>query len=246
MNIPELINKMKRPRMARFSNDKYIKSGINNIDNVIPGLKRGYITEIYGESQSGKSILALQYIKNLTKFPDEWVLYVNASNSFDLDKARTFGLDLDIWSRTIFLTSPTKNLLLEAVHGLSFYNCIDLIVIDDACGIIDSGTEYVDLKRNIQDLVTNTQVAVLILNQVRTVPYKGTRPFGYRTKCIEDARIKVTRDRSIKKNYERIGFEMEITLEHSRSDLVTTNVTIPVYWTGIKKEGEDNAPSPPK
>lgn len=77
---------------------EYIPCNVPQINDAIGGFPRGYIVGITGDSNAGKTSLALSVAKNIQD-RGEWVLYLNTEGDFS-HQARKVGIDL---SRTIVL-----------------------------------------------------------------------------------------------------------------------------------------------
>ena len=153
-------------------------SFVNLNDALGGGLPKGRLIEIYGRSQIGKSILAI----NL--FPNEIVCY------FDLSRK----LCTDYLGDNTFLVPPKDDhqifpLLNELVRAGS------IVVIDDLTmlGRIDNDAErFKWLTRNFMTLQRNlaeTEGMVIVLNQIRMSPGTG-KAYNPHEGCL-DAAVKI-------------------------------------------------------
>lgn len=176
---------------------EFIPTGISTLDYAIGGgWPRGWMTQVYGPSSSGKSAMVLQSIGNYQKnHPESLAAVIDLEKSMTEDWAVKFGIDPD----RLVVLRPTNveemiTMSVEAVKA----NAFDIIMVDSlGAGLLQSEIEndrtrmagsagnitrmvkainssFIELERerkvaNNSDGDTNELVipAVLLINQVR-------------------------------------------------------------------------------
>lgn len=176
---------------------EFIPTGISTLDYAIGGgWPRGWMTQVYGPSSSGKSAMVLQSIGNYQKsHPESLAAVIDLEKSMTEDWAVKFGIDPD----RLVVLRPTNveemiTMSVEAVKA----NAFDIIMVDSlGAGLLQSEIEndrtrmagsagnitrmvkainssFIELERerkvaNNSDGDANELVipAVLLINQVR-------------------------------------------------------------------------------
>ena len=237
MNLADLINaiekSIKRNTHPSYSNEHHgrISSGINKIDQATGGgIERGYLAEIYGASLSGKTALAYQYIKSLNNY----ALLMDINNSFDYDKAIKMGIDTEklIVAK---LTSPEEICIM--VRAVASLNLVHLIVIDDLASInypadLKEANSVTSFKTDLQDAISGSMSAVLIINQIRTKPGYGDVPYGPRTSRIESLSIQTTRLGALSKKHQRVGCRIRVDIRLSRTHVPGECTILDILFDG--------------
>lgn len=154
-------------------------TSFRNLNDILDGgLPKGRLIEIYGRSQIGKSILAI----NL--FPNKFICF------FDLSRK----LCTDYLNPDICLAPPMDhNDIFEAINLVIKEDAI--VIIDDLTmlGKIDNDAErFKWLTRNFMTLQRNlasTEGMIIVLNQIRVSPGTG-KSYNPHEGCL-DAAVKI-------------------------------------------------------
>lgn len=197
------------------------------------GLPRGRLIEIYGRSQIGKSILAL----NL--FPDEIKVY------FDI--ARKLCLDY-ITDRVLMAPNINNNEIFDLLHEVIKQNVI--CIIDDLpmLGTIREDSERFHwLMRKFMTLqreLISTESIVIVLNQIRIIPSTGSA-YNPHEGCL-DAAVKIKMHHAERKeNGELVYLDVEKHYwgrEGSRCTLLVSknSVTVPDFYQPKLEERQES------
>ena len=120
---------------------EFIPTGISTLDYAIGGgWPRGWMTQVYGPSSSGKSAMVLQSIGNYQKsHPESLAAVIDLEKSMTEDWAVKFGIDPD----RLVVLRPTNveemiTMSVEAVKA----NAFDIIMVDSlGAGLLQSEIE---------------------------------------------------------------------------------------------------------
>lgn len=211
---------------------KPLPSGIKSLDRITGGgLQRGRMTEVYGSSVSGKTALSYQYVKQCKKI----ALLFDAKYSFDLDKAEMMGVDM---SNLMISQLSDPMQIAKMIEYLSALDMIDLIIIDDIASldysVLHSEAEAIHrFKMAVKKSISNTDIALLNLNQVRTTPFEGDKAYGSRRTHSEDAGFELTRLKSLSRANARIGSQISLYVKYSRSYKPGGKTILNVLFEGI-------------
>lgn len=177
-----------------------LPSGVSLIDRVLNGgLHEGLFTHVYGEAAAGKTTLALQFVGNAHRLGFS-TIYVNSENTSPVRRleqitSQSFG-DIEI---AVKLLAPKgfneQGILIDDLE-LILREDTKLVVIDTLTRyyrleLEDKKTNYVkhrELNRQVgvlKGLARNHEVAVVVLNQVRS-KLKGVDDFEPVAKNILD------------------------------------------------------------
>lgn len=190
---------------------EYLPTGIPGLDEVIKGFPRKQITEIYALEKVGKTTLTLMSIAKLTQEKKK-VIFVDAENSFNKDRAIALGVDL---SQLII----AKEFILEDVAQLILDNVssCEAIIIDSVPQLIperENKGEFGDanigvkakilneLCRKIAVPLSHSNCAAIFINQMRPNvgggPYdpKYVIPGGWAMKYAAALRLELKRNNS--------------------------------------------------
>jgi recombination protein RecA len=145
----------------------------------IGGLPRGYLTEIFGPPNCGKTALALQLVAR-GQAAGSAAAWIDAEHAFDPGFAAKLGVDLE---RLPVAEPNSAEDALEIARQLSTSGAVDLVVIDSAAALVPQieletgvtdGTASLQSRvlgselRRLRSVARRMSVAVLILNQTRT------------------------------------------------------------------------------
>jgi RecA/RadA recombinase len=168
-----------------------LPSGVSLLDRILNGgLNTGLFTHVYGDAAAGKTTLALQFVANLYRL-DMGTIYVNSESTSPVRRleqmtGKTFS---DIENQVKILAPKGFSEQGFLIDDLELYlrDNTKLVVIDTLTRyyrleLEDKKTNYAnhrELNRQagiLKGLAKNHEVAVLVLNQVRS-QLKGTLDF---------------------------------------------------------------------
>ncbi|KXH70232.1 MAG: hypothetical protein AM326_12385 [Candidatus Thorarchaeota archaeon SMTZ-45] len=177
-----------------------LPSGVSVLDRILNGgLHTGFFTHVYGDAASGKTTLALQFVKNAHRL-NLGTIYVNSENTSPIERleqmtAQPFS---EIQGMVKILAPKGFNEQGALIDDLELYLREDtkLVIIDTLTRyyrleLEDKKTNYErhrELNRQagvLKGLARNHKVAVLVLNQVRA-QIKGMDDFEPVAKNILD------------------------------------------------------------
>lgn len=163
--------------------DLILPSGVSLLDRILNGgLNTGLFTHVYGEAAAGKTTLALQFVSNAYRL-EMGTIYVNSENTSPVKRLeqmanQSFG---DMESLVKVLAPKGFNEQGALIDDLELYirENTKLMVIDTLTRFYrleleDKKTNYVkhrELNRQagvLKGLARNHDVAILVLNQVRS------------------------------------------------------------------------------
>lgn len=198
-------------KASDLDEQEYLPTGIPGLDEVIDGFPRKQITEIYALEKVGKTTLTLMAIAKLTQEKKK-VIFVDAENSFNKDRAVALGVDL----KHLIIA---KEFILEDVAQLILDHAGDCeaIIIDSLPQLIprrESEGEFGDanigvkaktlneLMRRITPVLNESNCAAIFINQMRPNvgggPYdpKYVIPGGWAMKYAAALRLELRRNNS--------------------------------------------------
>ena len=88
------MSKIEPPSIGKLedkADEKFIKTGVPEVDELIGGVPRGRITEIWGNEGIGKTHLVSKLMANLSK--EHKVLFIDAEFSLNKERVRQLGAD---------------------------------------------------------------------------------------------------------------------------------------------------------
>jgi RecA/RadA recombinase len=160
-----------------------LPSGVSLLDRILNGgLNTGLFTHVYGDAASGKTTLALQFATNAHRL-DLGTIYVNSESTSPVRRleqmtAQSFG---DLEKMVKILAPKGFNEQGALIDDLELYlrENTKLVIIDTLTRyyrleLEDKKTNYVkhrELNRQagiLKGLARNHEIAVLVLNQVRS------------------------------------------------------------------------------
>ncbi len=168
-----------------------LPSGLSLLDRILNGgLSTGIITHIYGEAASGKTTLALKFVKELSKL-EYGTIYINSENTSPVERLQQItGKTFKDLESLVKILAPKgfseQGVLLEDLE-LYIRDDTKMVVIDTLTkhyrlALEDKKTNYSnhrELNRQtglLKGLAQNYDIAVLILNQV-TARLQGVNDF---------------------------------------------------------------------
>lgn len=177
-NLPPL---MKASELGKVA---FITTGLPELDKILVptgekgtgGFPLGRVSEVYGMEGVGKTSLTLQSIAGIQKTGKK-VLFIDAENALNIDRAKQFGVDLDK------LTVTTENAV-ETVADIiqEYVTDFDVIVVDSLAALVplaefegDAGEAHMGLKarqmgqfmRKITKPLADSKCALIFINQER-------------------------------------------------------------------------------
>ena len=139
------------------------------------GIRKGLITDVYGESGSGKTQLCFTVAVNCSRNGGK-VLFVDTAGTFRPERILEIGGSRDVLENITYLRALGTADQLDSVGKIPDINS-QLVIIDTVTGLFSaeySGPfRHLAVMRHLRDLamaaITN-QCAVLVTNMVRNVP----------------------------------------------------------------------------
>lgn len=155
------INKKNKDCVVNFANTieerTRISTGYETVDKLIGGgFVKGLVATIYGSKGCGKTSLAYNTIANAQK-NGSIVAVVDAERSFDKERAKLFGVNLD---ELICIKVHMAEEALDQIIQLCKEKVVDLIVIDSISGLSPKG-EMVEGKAEKQKSVADDTMALI-------------------------------------------------------------------------------------
>lgn len=168
---------------------EFLPTGQVEVDAVLGaggGIPRGTIVEFNGESQSGKTYLAMKVMAQAQQ-RGEWVCFVNAENTFYPPRAQALGLNLnDPNSFRIVTDLGSAEEYAKAVYAIIDSELYSVVVVDSLSALIPQDDFEKDIaevarigshakftKRFLKDLMPKcqrTNTIIILINQ----RYMGT------------------------------------------------------------------------
>ncbi len=157
-----------------------ISTGSFSLDKAlgIGGLPIGKISEVFGETGSGKTTLALSVIAQAQKKGFDCA-FIDTEHVLDLHRAKKIGVDLD---KLVFSQPDYGEQAMEMVDGLCRTGIIKVIVVDSVAALTpkseiegDMGDSHMGLQarlmsqalRKITGIAAKTNTTVIFTNQIR-------------------------------------------------------------------------------
>ena len=216
----------------------------------IGGIPRGMITEMFGPEGSGKTTIALNTAKWLAEKGGK-TLYIDIEQLLNTELLRTvLGQEAKVENITIVTPDSAEDAFMIAEKGISSGE-FDLIVIDSIGAMASKKEKEVDfdkdtmgqlpklvgrfIKRNIYDIRT-TNIAILILNQVRdnvgvfTKVKSYKTPGGHQLQHEAAVRIALSRGENLKRGKEVVGILTKFSIKKNKLAPPFRSFTIPIIF----------------
>lgn len=157
---------------------KSITTGSYQLDSIIDGVggfPKGQITELSGESGSGKSSLVLSCIRNnINSVP----LLVDTEYKFDAIYAREMGIDLG----KILLLQSSETKAMETFAEVAIESGSQLVILDTLAGLMHEPRNLKLIMEHLTTLVSR-DVCIILVNQIRFNPMTNST-VGYGGKPV--------------------------------------------------------------
>lgn len=239
---------------------KLYTTGILNLDDALNGgLPVGMITELYGEEQSGKTLIALLSIAEMQK-TGKPCLYIDAEFRFNPDFAEKLGVD----TSPDMLTVVRKNVVQEVfqlikeaaesrVFGLIVLDSIGTLVskevlsmnlMTDAMRMGGTSKAITECAKAVIAPLAESETSMILINQVRDVigshvplKHKTGGNFISHAGSIRIRVKKPTSQRILWENDIATGVELEAEVEKNNAGTNFRSATFRlIYDKGLDKE----------
>lgn len=233
-----------------------ISTGSRKLDRAtgIGGIPQGRIVEIFGPEGSGKSTLSIQIMAQAQRMGIN-TAYIDAEHTFDAYYAAQCGLDLDL----LLVSQPdSAEIGLGITERLAKSGEIGLIVIDTVAALVPEDEIAKDMSettvalqarlmsralRKITPLASNSNTAVVFLNQIRdkissfSVGDATVTPGGRALKFYSSMRIELRAGKQIKDRDVVIGNHVHARVRKNKlaPPFRQANVSI-IYGEGFSNE----------
>ena len=183
----------------------YLPTGVPGLDEVIKGFPRGQITEIFALEKVGKTTLTLMSIAALTQDAKKKVIFIDVENSFNVDRAKALGVNLDnLIVAKEFILEDVVELMLEHIEdseAIILDSLPQLIPRREDAGEVGDANVGVRAKvinemcRRITPRLAKSNCAAIFINQLRPNmdPYgkKYIVPGGYAMRYAATLRLEL-------------------------------------------------------
>lgn len=157
-------SKLPSPVVRDDEGIEFFSSGCTLLDAALGGgWAVGRVSNILGESASGKSLLGIEASANfMMKYPDGRIIHIDTEAAFDPDYAETLGLNVDAlelyedFSTVEQVASLFDSLLAEREDGEDHTPC--LVILDS----IDALTTNAEVARSMEDGTFGVEKAKLL------------------------------------------------------------------------------------
>lgn len=166
----------------KMSTSTHLSTGNEMLNEILcGGYKKGTLTEISGESDSGKTLLALKAIKQAEK-EHKLSLYISCNNVINISMLSDNNINPDnvsvLYMNTADVIGPLLSQMIKPI-----IDSIGVIIIDSLADLTTTKEQSSSLKASTEigrskiikalltrlaNIVRNTDACVLILNQERT------------------------------------------------------------------------------
>lgn len=239
---------------------KLYTTGILSLDDALGGgLPVGMITELYGEEQSGKTLIALLSIAEMQK-SGKPCLYIDAEFRFNPDFAKKLGVDVSPTMLTVIRRNVVQQvfqiikeaaeakafglIVLDSVGTLVSQEVLEMNLMKDTMRMAGASKAITECFKAIISPLAESETSMILLNQVRDligapVPMKH-KTGGNFISHIGSVRIRVkkpTSQRIFWENDIATGVEIECEIEKSGfGKNFRTAFFRHIYETGLDRE----------
>jgi recombination protein RecA len=239
---------------------KLYTTGILNLDDALGGgLPVGMITELYGEEQSGKTLISLLSIAEMQK-TGKPCLYIDAEFRFNPEFAEKMGVDVSPSMLTVIRKNIVQQvfqiikeaaeskafglIVLDSVGTLVSQEVLEMNLIKDPMRMGGASKAITECSKAIISPLAESGTSMILINQVRDligapVPMKH-KTGGNFLSHIGSIRIKVKKPSSQKIFWENdiaTGVEIECEIEKSGfGKNFRTAFFRHIYETGLDRE----------
>lgn len=142
-----------------------MKTGFEELDNIIGSLNNGELTCIASRPGIGKTTLAIDIVNNITNKTDDKILFISLESSKEFIKNKITGNKVEIITDKLFI-NEIENICRELY---STYKNISLIVID-YLQLIKTETnnlnETIDIIKTLKQLSIDLNTHIIITSQL--------------------------------------------------------------------------------
>lgn len=216
--------------------DDVISSSLLSIDNALGnGIIVPSVIQIFGESGSGVSSIALKIAANKNKI----TLIINTNNS--LDEARLESIVPNIKDNLLILNSSDINVIVKSLENIINSDIeLDSILIDDISSIISDDNQYKEFALLLNKVATKKHLYVVLANQIR-LHYTQRLVKSVKERIFNkyvDLSFHVTRSEPLRKNYTRIGIKSSIEFINLsyKYKLKKKNIVLGILFDGNFRE----------
>lgn len=172
--MSKTITELGLKKLSELGPIKYVTSGIAELDEITK-FPKARITEIYGESGSGKTSLMCSCLAAMSQ--EGRVLYIDAENALNPERMKTFGaIPENVTISDSYILEEVAELVINSV------NKFDIIVIDSIASLEmraesdgSIGDQFIGLKarlmgqwmRKLIGPLGKSSCAVIFINQLR-------------------------------------------------------------------------------
>jgi recombination protein RecA len=190
------------------------------------GYPKGRIIEIYGDTGSAKTTVALHAIAEVQKLGGT-AGFIDAEHALDPSYAKAIGVNVD---ELLLSQCDTGEMGLDICNRFVASNAVDIVVVDSVAALVpraeiegESGDSHVGLQarlmgqamRKLTGVISKSNCIVIFINQERDLiggyAYgpKTTTTGGKALKFFASIRLDVTRIQTLKKGNDEYGIRVK-------------------------------------
>ncbi len=222
------------------------------------GLPKGRIVETFGNESAGKTSISTFILGCVQKQlnENERVAVVDAENSYDLEYAKTLGLDVD---KTLFSQPGSGEDSLQIAEEMIESGIVKCMIIDSVSALVpqaeidgDMGDQQMGLQarlmskacRKLSSLLAKQKASIIFINQLRSkigvmFGSNETTSGGRALRFWSSIRLDVRRAEFITENDEPIGLKSRIKSVKNKTFAPYKKGEIEIiFGEGVQFEGE--------